>query len=302
MGYAYKKGNESRKYTVNHSFFKVWSHDMAYILGFWFADGFIALRDSCFSISQHKKDKYILYDILRIMGANYPLANSRNNKTINIYSNEIVNDIISLGGKERKSLDVKFPKVPKKYLSDFVRGYFDGDGSVSRLKNGCFESSFTTGSKKFAYTLLKEIEDNSTVKGTVQIKTRKKGENLFGERRKVDSIYYCVRFYHNNSIRLRNFMYQNKSIKLLRKYSLLCTAGEITQIKSGFLTYNEAKKIIHTLGLRSKTEWENYWKKNKRLINLPSTPSRTYKDNGWVSWQEWLGYKNKITKGEKQCV
>lgn len=27
-----------------------------------------------------------------------------------------------------------FPKVPKEYLSDFIRGYFDGGGSIMRLK------------------------------------------------------------------------------------------------------------------------------------------------------------------------
>ncbi len=27
-----------------------------------------------------------------------------------------------------------FPKVPKEYLSDFIHGYFDGGGSIMRLK------------------------------------------------------------------------------------------------------------------------------------------------------------------------
>ena len=27
-----------------------------------------------------------------------------------------------------------FPKVPKEYLSDFIRGYFDGGGNIMRLK------------------------------------------------------------------------------------------------------------------------------------------------------------------------
>lgn len=28
-----------------------------------------------------------------------------------------------------------FPKVPKEYLSDFICGYFDGGGSIMRLKD-----------------------------------------------------------------------------------------------------------------------------------------------------------------------
>lgn len=33
-----------KKYTVNHNFFKKWSRDMAYVLGFWWADGYIRKR------------------------------------------------------------------------------------------------------------------------------------------------------------------------------------------------------------------------------------------------------------------
>ena len=44
MGHWLVTGNvrgAQRKYDVNHNFFKEWSSDMAYILGFWFADGCI---------------------------------------------------------------------------------------------------------------------------------------------------------------------------------------------------------------------------------------------------------------------
>ena len=32
---------DKRKYKVDDNFFKTWSSDMAYILGFWFTDGWI---------------------------------------------------------------------------------------------------------------------------------------------------------------------------------------------------------------------------------------------------------------------
>jgi hypothetical protein len=38
--------------------------------------------------------------------------------------------LLALGGMRCKSKKVRFPKIPFQYLADFIRGYFDGDGSV----------------------------------------------------------------------------------------------------------------------------------------------------------------------------
>ena len=51
-----------------------------------------------------------------------------------INSIEFVNDLIKLGAIPNKSLILKFPtdeQVPSYLLNHFIRGYFDGDGSIS---------------------------------------------------------------------------------------------------------------------------------------------------------------------------
>jgi intein/homing endonuclease len=58
-----------------------------------------------------------------------------------------------LGGKECKSNDMIFPDIPKEYLADFIRGYFDGDGSIMLLKNNKVNCAFTSSSKIFLDTL-----------------------------------------------------------------------------------------------------------------------------------------------------
>ena len=35
-----------------------------------------------------------------------------------------------MGGHPNKHATIKFPEVPKEFLFDFIRGFFDGDGSV----------------------------------------------------------------------------------------------------------------------------------------------------------------------------
>jgi hypothetical protein len=68
-----------------------------------------------------------------------------------------------LGGTENKSLTLEFPEVPKEYLPDFIRGYFDGDGSIMRLKNNRVNSAFTCGSKKFLIKLHQALKENAGV-------------------------------------------------------------------------------------------------------------------------------------------
>ena len=58
-----------------------------------------------------------------------------------------------LGLEERKSNVLRFPQLPIEYMSDFVRGYFDGDGCVyvsNQIKGVKYLAiSFTCGSKNF---------------------------------------------------------------------------------------------------------------------------------------------------------
>ncbi|MBX7065617.1 MAG: DEAD/DEAH box helicase family protein [Parachlamydiales bacterium] len=56
----------------------------------------------------------------------------------------------------------------------------------------------------------------------------------------------------------------------------------------GFLSFNEAKKFVHSLGLKSLPEWMTYCKTKEKPLNIPRTPDRVYKGK-WHSWGDWLG-------------
>jgi hypothetical protein len=64
-----------------------------------------------------------------------------------------------------------------------------------------------------------------------------------------------------------------------------------------FLNYKNAKKYVNSLGLGSRPDWDNYRRKNLMPFYISSTPDRTYKNNGWISWQDWLGYKKERSRG-----
>ena len=165
------QSQRARKYNINQDYFKTWTRNMAYMFGFWFADGCI-YRGRMFDITVHKKDKYILKKLaeeLQFEGKLYDYVD-RQAARIDFSCKVIYDDIVALGGKECKSLDCEFPEVPKEYLPDFIRGYFDGDGCAYIGKNNGFRSSFASGSPKFLAALHNILKEEAGIVGGGQSK------------------------------------------------------------------------------------------------------------------------------------
>ena len=82
---------------------------------------------------------------------------NQNNKALyllRIGSHKIFNGLAKYGVHPRKSLTIELPEIPKRYIGNFVRGYFDGDGCIYLEKTKtksikCMRSIFSSGSKKF---------------------------------------------------------------------------------------------------------------------------------------------------------
>jgi hypothetical protein len=128
---ASEMGLNMQRRNINENYFKEWGGDMAYSLGFFFAEGGIysdnRTNTKYFSIGVCSKDKYVLEQILKSMNSEYIIYHNIGTDSYHtsIHNSEFVNDLILLG------LDCKrFPEVPDDFLSSFLRGFFDGDGSV----------------------------------------------------------------------------------------------------------------------------------------------------------------------------
>lgn len=146
------KGKDTgRKYYSNFDYFsEIDTSNKAYVLGFICADGCIYKRSKKDSktqgmlrVSLALKDEHILKDILRDMKSDNPVSVYKRNKTqkyssFSIVSQKIYDDLVKLGVKEDKTWDLDIEKVlsnvPRKYIGDFIRGYFDGDGSISMAR------------------------------------------------------------------------------------------------------------------------------------------------------------------------
>jgi hypothetical protein len=134
---------------IRHDFFKNISTELqAYLLGFYTADGSIDEKRKTFRIHLSIKDSELVYlykDIISPDARLFSVADNykttgRDGKEItghgsigvDISSAILVNDLVELGiGYKKTYSDLTIPNIPENLIRHFVRGFFDGDGSIS---------------------------------------------------------------------------------------------------------------------------------------------------------------------------
>jgi DNA-binding transcriptional regulator WhiA len=75
-----------------------------------------------------------------------------------IYNDTIFDRLVELGVTERKSLIIIFPDTPEPYVRHFIRGCWDGDGSIGKHNKNSYHARFFSGSKVFVAGMLAELE------------------------------------------------------------------------------------------------------------------------------------------------
>lgn len=205
-------GLKTKKHSVDTSFFKNENPDMYYVLGYIFSDGNIGWNPKksyrSLTITAAEKDKDHLDKIRKILNSSKELLYSPKTKSYRLIvcSKNICLDLMKLGITPKKSLIVKFPGVPKKFINHFIRGIVDGDGNiryVNRKRSPYFEITISSGSEKFCRGLRKNILLNIGI----DVKIRKITDNLFILQ------YSCQR-----GLRLAEWIYKNASLFLDRKF------------------------------------------------------------------------------------
>lgn len=205
-----------KKYEVDSDFFKKWSHEMAYVLGFTAADGNICHSGNAHTLHIASDDMDIIEKIKKVMSYYGPVHqklrfNQKVSYSLRICDKEIFNDLSGLGVTERKSLNLN-PRINKFYIKDFIRGFLDGDGSVYVRKTrypSNLRVVFYTASQpmaNFVNNFLKEL-----------LKDLYCG-NISSRLSKFGNPYYSLGLGHKASEKLFRLIYKNSSIYMDRKY------------------------------------------------------------------------------------
>lgn len=175
----------SRKYYHNEDFFhQINTEEKAYWLGFFYADGFIEAKrqngNQKFGITLKAHDDGHLSKFLEAIEGTNPIKYYKGSgycengeyARVLMTSQKTVDDLKDKGVVEEKTLKLKFPTtdiVPKELMHHFIRGYFDGDGSLSYwTRNGKTKESRNyllgfTGMKDVLYGILKHFGKTNIV-------------------------------------------------------------------------------------------------------------------------------------------
>jgi intein-encoded DNA endonuclease-like protein len=167
---------------INKDFFKKWSRETAYVLGFFAADGnMIKTRRKTHFISFDSSDENILNIIRAVMKSEHVIS-KRTSETgtwyrLQIGSKEMFEDIERLGLRPNKSRRMELPNIPYHFFGDFVRGYFDGDGNVwvgLTHKNTShplqvIRTAFTSASQNFLKSLHAKLKTQKIIGGSIGV-------------------------------------------------------------------------------------------------------------------------------------
>ena len=196
--------------TKNEDFFKAWTADMAYVLGFFAADG---------SMSRNKRgghyiefqitDGDLLEKIRALLWSNNKITicdrglNCKPIYRLQIGCKSMFEDLERIGFMQNKTRVLAMPNVPQAVFSHFVRGYFDGDGNVWKGTIHKFDRShpsqalkicFTSGSENFLHSL----------KAQLRIFTGAHGGSLYYSRA------FRLQYASFDSLKIYQFMYRDK--------------------------------------------------------------------------------------------
>jgi len=210
---------------VDGNFFKKWSDEMAYVAGVIYTDGSLRpgiLRDpSCSDtlrvgrLTVSQKEPELLNKILALMDCDAKLL-FRKRQTFDtgaagelyyfhINNDEIYDDLLKIGLSPAKSYKIKFPEIPEIFVRHFIRGCWDGDGSVYlEKKSNTIRASFVSGSFGFIEGMLRQFYKNGFDKRTIYNSGK--------------SFYF--RFSGSQCEKLYHYFYDNvgEHLYLMRKY------------------------------------------------------------------------------------
>lgn len=259
----------------NNFFENIDTEEKAYWLGFIAADGCVRKDKNCLFIELAECDKEHLVKFNNNFDNYYKIVENKrehNSAVIRIYSHKCCEDLYKYGITPAKSLtlEINFTLIPNKLQRHFIRGYFDGDGSLycsnphrksgyNYEEWGCnfigteqvltFISQFlsiTSKPKKKKNHNYYTLDINGTIATYNIMKVLYEDCNIYLERKK--ELFYVFQSSQrlNKLVSRRNYFAEEKDTSIL--VGLILGGGSIRGLK--VITQNKDKdKLLHVKNL-----------------------------------------------------
>ena len=212
---AATESNQNRALHKNEEYFNTETHNMAWLLGFLASDGNVSKRDNCIKIALSTVDIEILEKIKKELDIENP---------IHTYTNRKGFDYCSLSWTCKKHKDklaeysiipdktfiIKPPyKLNKKYFIDYIRGYFDGDGSINYISsNNALRWQICAANKEILQWIINVLYDQYNIPKVKVL-----------EQQKEKHVLYYFQYSTNSTKEIFNILYSTdkNSLYLKRK-------------------------------------------------------------------------------------
>ena len=169
------RGNKQGYPRDEFYFNKIDTEEKAYWLGFLYADGCVHSNNYEISVNITDKEhiekfkaaiKAFNHNITEIQDKRF--QNAKTLYQFSIKDKQLHQDLIKWGCIPQKSLLInKIPNIPRDYVSHFLRGYFDGNGSLHYLRGtNNYRISFV-GTKDFLNDIQKELQTNVSLQSNI---------------------------------------------------------------------------------------------------------------------------------------
>ncbi len=188
----------TRKFSVNENYFKkIDTEQKAYWLGFIYADGHNSGYELI--INLQNSDAAHLYEFRKQINSEHPIKPRSDGRTTNyrVNSLKMCTDLDNIGCKiGSKFSTIRMPTLSQELYRHFIRGFFDGDGHISKTKSRV--ASIYSSSTSFIVDLRKELNKNN-------IQTKGNAVNIG-----IYNIETIVKLFH--------YLYDDSTVYLDRKF------------------------------------------------------------------------------------
>ncbi len=197
------------------------SEDKAYFLGWMLSDGCVAKNSLRIKLEQ--SDEYIIKEMFEKFSSGYKMSTDKNSRCISLSSTKLISILKSYGCVDNKtSKRFDLPNVHKNLFRHFVRGYFDGDGSlgIRSARPKQMQVSICSIDENFLKQL-KEKLLKYNISSSVYLEDRsgKLLKRPTGEYSSNNAnMYRLTLTTHKEKLKFYEFLYDDCTIKLNRKY------------------------------------------------------------------------------------